>query len=196
MREGYAPPGNPGDRLLRLRGMRIPTTVFAGCLALAVLAGACRDDTDVNAGDDPSGDDASGGDASGGDADPAAPDIVGTITSVEAFVPVTEDCTPPDDVDPDGAVSSDGPPSCTPDDSDVLGTVLVEERPEAPDEGRKISFTATSEAQFQGEAPDGTIVVAFDDLAAGQEVRAWASGGGCAESYPEQCGLEVIHVTG
>jgi hypothetical protein len=40
------------------------------------------------------------------------------------------------------------------------------------------------------------VVASFDDLAEGQQVRAWVSGDACAESYPEQCGLEVITVTG
>jgi hypothetical protein len=174
--------------------MRIPTGLLAGALALALITGACNDDTDVDAGGEPVADD--GGDADDGAADPTAPDIVGTITSVEPFVPVTEDCTPAEDLDPDGAVSSDDPPICTPEGTDVVGTILVEEHPDDPEGGRKISFTATSETRFQGEAPDGDVVVSFDDLAEGQLVRAWVSGDACAESYPEQCGLEAVHVTG
>ena len=174
--------------------MRIPTSLLTGALALALVVGACSDDTDVSAGDDPAGDGADDADDSA--VDPTAPDIVGTITSVEAFVPITEDCTPADDLDPDAAVSSEDPPICTPEDTDIVGTILVEEIPDDPGDGRKISFTATSDTQFQGDAPDGSIVVSFDDLAEGQQVRAWVSGDACAESYPEQCGLEAVHVTG
>ena len=189
MPRGYV--GNQAERLLRLRAVRIPTSLVVAVLALTLLGSGCSDEDEPLA----TGDGTSTTEPAR-DVDPGPPDIVGTITSVEPFVPVTEDCTPPDDLDPDGAVSSDDPPVCTPEDNDVVGSVLVEEDPTDPSGGRKISFTATSGSVFQGEAPDGTIVVGFDDLAEGQLVRAWVSGDACAESYPEQCGLEAIRVTG
>ena len=166
--------------------MRIPTTAVAGCLALTLLVGACSDDdTAVTAGDET------------GDVDPGPPDLVGTVTDIEPFVPVTEDCTPADELDPDGAVSSDDPPVCTPEDNDVVGTILVEEDPADPEGGRKISFTATSETFFVGQAADGSDVTSFDDLAEGQQVETWVpADGACAESYPEQCGLRAINVRG
>ena len=116
-----------------------------------------------------------------------APDLRGTITSVTPFVPVTEDCVPPEDVDPNGAVSSDDPPVCTPADNDVLGSILVEELPDRPSAGRKISFSVTTASALVGL--DG-----FDDLREGMEVDTWVAGDVCAESYPEQCGLEALVV--
>ena len=53
-------------------------------------------------------------------------DLVGAITAVTPFEPVTEGCTPPEQLDPNGAVSSDDPPVCTDADSDIEGTILVE----------------------------------------------------------------------
>ena len=53
-------------------------------------------------------------------------DLVGAITVVKPFEPVIEGCTPPEQLDPDGAVSSDDPPMCTDADSDIEGTILVE----------------------------------------------------------------------
>ena len=112
-------------------------------------------------------------------------------------MPITEDCTPPEDLDPDGAVSSDDPPICTPEDNDVVGTILVEEDPDDPEGGRKISYTVTTDSAITGETADGTKVGSFADLAEGQTVETWVAGdGACAESYPEQCGLEAIRVTG
>ena len=49
---------------------------------------------------------------------------------------------------------------------------------------------------------DSTTVITgeastFDDLAEGQSVDSWVPEGEmCAESYPEQCTLEAIRVTG
>ena len=171
--------------------MRISTSLGAGLLTLLLL-GACSDADRVSTGDDPT----DGTIADDGDVSARPPELVGTITSVEPFVPITEGCTPPEDLDPDGAVSDDDPPICTPEDSDILGTILVEEDPADPQGGRKISFTVTEASLFFGQDADGADVTAFDDLAEGQQVRAWVTGDGCAESYPEQCGLEAVDVTG
>ena len=115
--------------------------------------------------------------------------MTGTITSVTPFVPVTEDCTPPEDLDPNGSVSNEDPPVCTPEDNDVVGTILVEEDPDDPQGGRKISYTVTTRTIFAD-------VDGFDGLAEGQVADTWVAGGVCAESYPEQCGLEAIRITG
>ena len=76
--------------------MRITRTLTAGFLALALLGACSDDDTPVTAGDDQDGRGAGDEtpDATGGEAPTRAPDLAGTITSVEPFVPVTEDCTP------------------------------------------------------------------------------------------------------
>jgi hypothetical protein len=52
----------------------------------------------------------------------------------------------------------------------------------------------TTDTKITGTA-DGAGVGAFADLAEGQLADTWASGP-CAESYPEQCTLEAIRVTG
>ena len=173
--------------------MRIPKALAASVLPLFLLTVACNDDASVDAG---AVDEAPEDPDCQADCDDIAvtvpdraADLVGTITSVTPFVPITEDCTPPEDVDPDSAISSDDPPICTAEDNDLLGTILVEEDPDSPDSGRKVSFTVTTDSAIAG-------VPAFDDLAAGQAVDTWISGNACAESYPEQCGLEAIDVTG
>ena len=195
MGQGYS--GNPAERLLRHRPVRIPTTLAAAVLALALLGACSDDDTPVTAGDEPGTEPVCQPDADCDDVDAGPPDLVGTITSVEPFVPVTEDCTPPEDLDPDDPVSSEDPPICTAEDNDIVGTILVEEDPDDPEGGRKISFTATSDSLFFGQTADGTDVTSFDDLAEGQQVRTWVPvDGACAESYPEQCGLRAIDVTG
>jgi hypothetical protein len=191
--------------------MTILRASVAGLLSLTLLTAACGDDTDVRAGDDTSTTATSLDDststtspddattttttAPAGSAEGTVPDepaaITGTVTSVVPFEPVTEDCTPPEDLDPDGSVSSDDPPVCTPADNDVVGTVLVEEEP-GVQSGRKISFTVTTSTVLLGadDAPLGE----FDDLAEGQGVEAWSTGM-CAESYPEQCTAVAIRRT-
>jgi hypothetical protein len=144
-------------------------------VALLVAAACGDDDADVSTGDSPT-------DTTVQVTVPAAPaDVIGTITSVTPFEPITQDCTPPEDLDPEGSVSSDDPPVCTPADNDIVGTVLVEEQP-GVQEGIKISFTVTSSTELTG---------AFADLAEGQIVEAWSTGM-CAESYPSQCEAVAI----
>jgi hypothetical protein len=151
-------------------------TITAVLVAVALLLAGCGDDADVD---------------TGGTAPAEVPgravDMTGTITSVTPFVPVTEDCVPAEDVDPDEPVSNQDPPVCTPKDNDVVGTILVEEDPDDPQGGRKISFTVTTDSVIVG-------VDGFDDLAEGQVADTWVAGGMCAESYPEQCGLEALQV--
>ncbi len=144
-------------------------------MVLLLALGACGDDEHVDTG--------------GGTVPDRPAEITGTITAVAPLVPVTEDCTPPDELDPDEPISNDDPPVCTDEDTDVLGTVLVEEQP-GVQQGGKISFTVTTGTVLRGEG-----IAAFDDLAEGQEVDAWTPGP-CAESYPEQCGAEAIRVLG
>jgi hypothetical protein len=179
--------------------MRIPTTLAAGLLTLSLFGAACSDDdTPVQAGGDQTDGSGSGAapDGTGVEVPDRPTDLAGTITSITPFEPITEDCTPPDEVDPDAAVSSDDPPICTSEDNDVIGTILVEEDAPNPSEGRKISYTVTTDTKITGETADGKKVGVFADFAEGQVVDTWVSGGMCAESYPEQCGLEAIRVTG
>lgn len=153
-----------------------------------VLLAACSDETPVRAADTTPSSPADGGSAGDGTVPARPADITGTVTSVSPFEPITEDCTPPDALDPDGVVSSDDPPVCTPDDNDVLGTVLVEQHPDL-EEGRKISFAVTTDTVLTG-----LRLGSFDDLAEGMSVEAWATGP-CAESYPEQCSAAAIRAS-
>ncbi|MGH8777204.1 MAG: hypothetical protein ACRDWI_19380 [Jiangellaceae bacterium] len=114
------------------------------------------------------------------------PDIVGFVTDVAPFVPVTEDCAEPDpDADPDTSVSSDDPPVCTDPDTPILGSVLVEEEPSSISGDRKISFTVERDTTLLVERGVGYESVSFADLEEGQPVAAWSTGP-IAESYPEQ----------
>ncbi len=175
------------------------------CILTLLVAGCGDDDSPVDAGSpDGMGD---GSDAAGGGSIDPAPDgrdvevpdrpadLVGTITEVTPFEPITEDCTPPGELDPDGSTSSEDPPVCTPADNDVIGTVLVEEKP-GVQEGRKISYTVTTSTGLTGQSADGTAVGVFGDLVAGQTVDSWVPADGmCAQSYPEQCAADTIRVT-
>jgi hypothetical protein len=185
--------------------MVVVKALVAALVSLSLLAACSDDDATVDTGA-PSGDD--GSDAGGGGTIEPAPDgtdvevpdrpadLVGTITAVTPFEPITEGCTPPEDLDPNGSVSSDDPPVCTPADNDVVGTVVVEEQPDVQ-EGRKISYTVTTATGLTGQAADGTPVGVFGDLAVGQQVDSWVPDDGmCAESYPEQCRADTIRVTG
>src|SRR5690606_21482646 len=116
-------------------------------------------------------------------------DITGEITSVAPFEPITEDCIPADELDPDDSVSSDDPPVCTPADMDLLGTIVIEEQP-GVQEGRKVALSI-----IEGTVLAGDGITGFDYLAEGQIVEAW-TGDICAESYPEQCGGVAVRVTG
>lgn len=164
--------------------MTTPRALLAGLLALGLLAAGCGDDTDIRTGDDTT----TTTSRHGGDLPDRPADIIGTVTAVAPFEPITEDCTPAEDLDPDGAISSHDPPVCTDEDSDVLGTLLVEERPGAQ-EGRKVSFTVTTATVLSGPG-----VSRFVDLAEGQTVDAWSTGL-CAESYPEQCTAVAVRST-
>lgn len=183
--------------------MQLTKALAASLVSLTLLTAACSDDeTGVNAGNDTdqgSGDGTGTGvapDGSGVQVPDRDPDLVGTITTITPFEPITEDCTPADGIDPDAAVSSDDPPVCTPEDNDVIGTILVEEDPDAPEGGRKVSYTVTTATKITGQTAEGTKVGVFADFAEGQTADTWVSGNACAESYPEQCGLEAIRVTG
>ena len=121
--------------------------------------------------------------------DRSRPDIVGTITAVTPFEPVTTDCTKPEDLPPDGAISNDDPPVCTDPDTDVLGTVLIEAEP-GVQQGDKLSLTVTSDTVL-----DGTGVTRFADLETGQKVQGWTTGA-IAESYPGQGTARALRVLG
>lgn len=166
--------------------------MLVALLAVASMVACGDDDEEVDAGGEPPSDQP--GDGAGTVPDEPA-DLVGEITTVTPFEPITEDCVPADERDPDAPVSDDDPPVCTPEDNNIVGTVLAEEQP-GVQEGRKISYTVTSETAISGTGEDGSAVEGFDDLAVGQAVETWVAGDVCAESYPEQCGALAIVVTG
>jgi len=171
---------------------------LVGCLlSLSVLA-ACGDDPVGTGVPDTTQDGGSGTvpDGVGRQLPDRPADLEGTITSVTPFVPITEDCVPLEDAPPDSSVSSDDPPYCTPEDNDALGSITVEELPGETTGGRKISYTVTAAATITGADKVGTEVRSFSALAVGQTGDTWVAGGVCAESYPEQCGLEAIRITG
>src|SRR5687767_12420921 len=178
--------------------MTIVRAAVATLLSCTLLtAAACGDDdADVRAGDSPTGTSDGGTTTPAPDtSDATVPDVpadvTGTITSVTPFEPITEDCTPPEDLDPDGSVSNEDPPVCTPADNDMVGTVLVEEQP-GVQAGIKISFTVTTTTALTGS--DSAPLSEFADLAEGQTVEAWSTGI-CAESYPSQCEAVAIRRT-
>jgi hypothetical protein len=136
----------------------------AALLCLPLLLGACGSDDDSAS--IVTSDTTESPDGAAGEVPDREPDLLGTITGVDA-----------------AAGQERG----------VLGTILVEGDP-APERGRKISYTVTSNTTITGGA-GGSEVHAFDDLVEGQLADTWAAGP-CAESYPEQCTLEAIRVAG
>ena len=124
--------------------------------------------------------------ACGDDADPAAqgaepagePTISGEITAATPFEPVTEGCVDGSDLPPDASVSSDDPPICTPEDNDVLGSILVESA-----DGDKGSLTITERTDLDE--------LGFDDLSVGLTVSVWVSGP-IAESFPWQATADAV----
>jgi hypothetical protein len=121
-----------------------------------------------------------------------APTTAGPLASVQPFQPITENCTPPEELDPNGTVSSEDQPICTPDGDDVLGTFLI-----APGTGTgevdAASVTVTKDTELlvadgSGGWEDGR----FEDLTAGTKVQTWALDGMMAESYPVQFEAEAV----
>ena len=118
-------------------------------------------------------------------------DLVGAITA--------ERCTPPEQLDPNGAVSSDDPPMCTDPDSNIEGTILVEASRGEPvgGLGDKASLTIrrrTTTIWICGPT-DALIPGSFGDLMPGQAVSAWVDGP-IAESYPVQATASALAVVG
>ena len=171
--------------------MRTSKALVAALVSIALLTASCGDDSvDLGTGTGPAPD------GSGVAMPDRAVDLHGAITAVTPFEPITEQCTPVEDLDPNQSVSSDDPPICTGADNTIVGTVMVEEQPDDPQGGRKISFTVTTDTEITGTNAAGLGVGVFADFIEGQTVDTWVLDGVCAESYPEQCALEAIRVTG
>src|SRR5678815_3684995 len=126
-------------------------------------------------------------------------DLVGTITAVTPFEPVTERCTPPEQLDPNGAVSSDDPPMCTDADSDIDGTILVEASRGEPVGGlgdkASLKITRRTTAIWICGPTDALVPGSIGDLVPGQSVSAWVDGP-VAESYPVQATASALAVVG
>ena len=132
---------------------------------------------------------------------PAGPaDITGTLTSVTSFVPRSEPCVEVGQQPPDAAVSSDDEPPCVEVPSDVVGSFLVEERPDRPVEGPrppqgdKAVVTVDTRSQVLRHAGAGYAEASFDALEVGQVVEVWFSGP-VAESYPVQAGAKAVVIS-
>jgi hypothetical protein len=124
-------------------------------------------------------------------------DLVGTITVLTPFEPITENCTPLEKLAPDDVVSSDDPPICSDPAVDIAGTILVEASPNATLSGLgdRASLTVrTGETTiWLCESPGQAVEGSFDDLATGAAVSAWVDGP-IAESYPVQATATVLAV--
>jgi Protein of unknown function (DUF3221) len=120
------------------------------------------------------------------------PTVIGFVTDVTPFEPITENCIEADpEADPDAPVSSDGLPVCSDPDTVPLGTVLVEEDPAAASGDDKVSFTVDAGTALLIESSSSHGPASFDDLAVGTAVTAWADGP-IMESYPAQARAGAI----
>ena len=166
------------------------TMTMAALVAATLLLAGCGDDS-KQVDSSPKTDDTS---------DEAAlapptkkPTVAGPVASAQPFQPVTEDCTPAEELDPNGSVSSDDPPVCTPADNDVLGSFLI-----APETGEgevdAASVTVDEETVLlAGDGSGGWTAGRFEDLAAGTEVQVWAGEDtAMAQSYPVQFTAETV----
>ena len=122
------------------------------------------------------------------------PTVVGFVTDVVPFEPITDGCVEPDpDADPDAPVSSDDEPVCSDPATAPLGTVLVEEDPAAVSGSNKISFTVDSATTLLIESSGAHDPLSFADLADGMAATGWADGP-ITESYPAQARAAAIVV--
>jgi hypothetical protein len=121
------------------------------------------------------------------------PTVAGPVASAQPFQPVTEDCTPAEGLDPNGSVSSDDPPICTPADADVLGTFLIAPK---TGEGEVDAASVTVDKDtvlLVGDGSGGWQAGRFEDLATGVEVQVWAGEDtAIAQSYPVQFTAETV----
>ncbi len=147
-----------------------------------LIVAACGDGDDVGSG---AGSTEPAGPVGG---EPAAT-FVGTITDVTALEPVTEDCVPAEELDPDGSVSSDDPPVCTDPATAPLGSILVEVEP-GVEGGEKIVFTIQQDTVLTSEGAS----ITFDDLTVGAEATIGYSGQ-VMDSYPGQATAESVEQT-
>jgi hypothetical protein len=176
-----ARPGRPTD-VRRSRSRTVPVALSA--LAVLAVLGGCGDDDAVGTG-------AGGAPPPGLDGSPA---YEGEITEITPFEPVTEDCVEPGDLEPDEPVSSDDPPTCSDPDTDLLGTVLVEEQPGVW-EGAKIALQVDATTVLRRTGAGEGDAVSFDELTAGDRVAAWVSDP-VADSYPQQGRADALVVQG
>lgn len=143
---------------------------------------------------------ACGGETGGAGPPAGPPDLTGTLTSVTPFVPRTEDCVEVGQQPPGAAVSSDDGPFCTDPDSDVVGSILVEEQPDRPmvgprpPQGDKAAVTVATGSEILRHAGQGYVEAAFDAFEVGQVVEVWFSGP-VAESYPVQAGAQAVVIS-
>ena len=126
-------------------------------------------------------------------------DLVGAITAVTPFEPVTEHCTPPEQLDPNGTVSSDDPPICTDADSDIEGAILVEASRGEPVGGLGdkaiLTIRRRATAIWICGPTNALVPGSIGDLVSGQAISVWVDGS-VAESYPVQAIAAVLAVVG
>jgi hypothetical protein len=126
----------------------------------------------------------------------ADPTVMGVITAVDPFEPVTENCVEPDtQADPDAPVSSEDTPVCSDPDTPLLGHVLVEEDPRAASGDVKVRFAVEEGTALLNRVGETYEPVSFLDLVEGVTVSAWADGA-IMESYPAQATASVIVLEG
>jgi hypothetical protein len=114
---------------------------------------------------------ACGGSAAG--APRGDPYITGVVQQVSPWVPVTENCVPPDpDADPETSVSDADPPTCQ-SQSDVAGTVLVD---------GELNATVATTTLLLRETGDDYRPARFTDLTQGRTISVWMDS--VQESFP------------
>ena len=170
---------------------RTLTMVLVVVVTATLMLAGCGDDTrQVDA-------DKGGGRSDQGDEDVATPPgeeptITGPIASVQPFTPVTEDCTPAEDLDPNGSVSSDDPPICTPADADLLGSFLIAPKTGVGEVDAASVTIDKNTLLLVGHASGEWQAGSFGNLMPGTEVQVWAGGAAMADSYPVQFTAQAV----
>lgn len=119
------------------------------------------------------------------------PAIYGTVTDIQNISQRTSRQGNSNRTDSNTPVSSKQTTGKEGKSGNVIGVVLIEEKPDEESGSQKDSVTITKRTTLLDQQEQGLISAEFEDFELGQQVRAWYSGP-VAESYPRQATARVV----